>query len=290
MAARTVCNIFLSGCVVNLLWCASSLGETKQDEAAKAEPIKRIMTSKQFEVRQPEKPFCVQFLQDFKTLNGMKFIEPIARADRYDDPAFASFKARCGELPLNERFLCDGRATAGVQWKRDRLLRRQQYLEYCEMFQGSRNFKVFQFDANNNPKDGEELVVYFESARGPLNHPALTTITTDGAYNAFSAKSCTPVGGASSHDPYSHDFRHPVENYSGIVSYRGKYYAFDLYSLIGRGTPIGSDGFPIDPHYRLSVSTFNDDRRDWCVYSTLSIQRAIEENRAKGTANKEGRK
>ena len=283
MAARTVCNIFLSGCVVNLLWCASSLGETKQDEAAKAEPIKRIMAKKQFEPNQPEKAFCVQFLRDFKTLNGMKFVEPVARADRYDDPVLAPFKKRCGELPLNESFLCDGRATAGFRWNRNPILRRQQYMEHCEYFQGNKNFKIFQFDANDNPKDGEELVVYFESARGPLNKPAATTVTTDGGYFAFSARSCAPIPGAPSHDPYSYVFQRPVENYNGIVSYHNKHYVFDLYALMD------NDNVAADPHYWLSVLTFNDDKREWCSYSTRSIQRAIEENRVK-RAEREGKK
>ncbi len=280
MAARTVCNIFLSGCVVNLLWCASSLGETKQDEAAKAEPIKRIMASKQFEVRQPEKPFCVQFLQDFKTLNGMKFIEPIARADQYDDPALASFKERCAPLPLNEKFECEGRDIEGVKWSRDRLLHRQQALTYCKSFHGTRNFKIFQFDANNNPKDGEELVVYFEGARGPVSDPA-SARTGDGGYYAYSARTCTPIPGAPSHDPFDYFFQRPVENYNGIVSYRGKYYSFDLYALIG------NDSIPADPDYRLGVSTFNDDRREWCSYSTLSLRRMLEEGRAKRAGKRE---
>jgi len=41
------------------------------------------------------------------------------------------------------------------------------------------------------------------------------------------------------------------------------------------------DSIPADPDYRLGVSIFNDDRREWCSYSTLSLRRMLEEGRAK---------
>ena len=268
--------LLLLGCLLGFL-CMNANAQTKPNETVKVGPIMQILARKEFAPNQPEKPFCAQFLKDFKTLNGMRFIEPKVVAQNYDEPALASFKARCGKQPLNEIFACDGRATADVKWEANPAKRRQQNLEYCSVFYGTRNFKIFQLDANNDPKDGEEIVVYFERTRGPANRPAETTITGDGGYYAYSAKSCSPIAWVPTHDPYNYFFQRPVENHNGVISYRSKFYVFDLYALIG------SDAFPADPHYRLHVSTLNSARGEWCSYSTLSVRRALEENRKKRT-------
>ena len=178
---------------------------------------------------------------------------------------------------MNETFQCDGRATADIKWETNPEKRRQQYLDHCGAFYGTRNFKIFQFDANNDPKDGEEIVAYFEGARGPANRPGETTFTGNGGYRAYSAKSCARAAGVSTNDPYNYFFQRPVANYNGVISYRNKFYVFDLYALIG------SDAFPVDPHYELDVATLNSARSEWCSYSTLSVRRALEENRKKRT-------
>jgi hypothetical protein len=138
---------------------------------------------------------------------------------------------------------------------------------------GTRNFKIFRIDANNDPKDGNEIVVYLEGARGPANRLAQRTVISDGGYYAYGAKDCAPGANALTHDPYNYFFQRPVENYNGLISYHNKFYVFDLYALIGTGT------FPADPPYWLQVFTLNEDRREWCSYSTLSIRPVLEGNR-----------
>jgi len=48
-----------------------------------------------------------------------------------------------------------------------------------------------------------------------------------------------------------------------------------------------NDSIPADPDYRLGVSTFNEDWREWYSYSTLSLRRMLEEGRAKRAGKRE---
>src|SRR5712692_5271664 len=147
-----LCYIFL------LVLPVDGKAQLSQPEATKAQTIKQILAKNKFQNKQSKNTFCTQILSDLKTMNGITFMEPIARADSYDDPALAPFKKRCGEQPLKESFHCGARATTGIKLDRNWKKRRQQLAEICEAWYGTKNFKVFQLDINNNPKDGEELI------------------------------------------------------------------------------------------------------------------------------------
>src|SRR5712691_3053078 len=129
----------------------AGLQAADEDTAA---AIKRIMARKTFFLKQPGNPFCGPFLRDFRTLKGMTLAEPVARAATYDDPVLAPYRARCGEQPLNEKFECDARTGLDTDWSEDWKEARQQSLDLCEVFYGTANFKVFELDIDNNPKNG----------------------------------------------------------------------------------------------------------------------------------------
>ncbi len=183
-------------------------------EADKADAVKRILARKKFYLGEPEKPFCGQFLKDFRILKDMSFVEPVARAENYDDPVLEPYKARCGDLPLNERFACDPRATQGMKWSKDPREKRQQLLEFCDLYTGTASFKVFELDIDKNPKNGKELIMHFERAHGGDN------VYWDGGYNVFNSRNCALIGGAPTHDPYSYFWRRTLENYNGILFYK----------------------------------------------------------------------
>lgn len=231
-------------------------------EAVKAEAVKRIMARKKFYPRQPEKPFCRQFLEDFRILKDMRFVEPVARAEHYDDLVLEPYKARCGDLPLNEYFECDPRSTQDVKWSKVPREKRQQYLRFCHLYIGTAKFKVFELDIDNDPKNGKELIVYSERAIG--RDFKGDSVYGNGGYKAFDSSSCAQIGGARTHDPYSYFWNRPLENYNGILSYDGRYYIFDLSDLDPSGEHTSDY-----PHYSLHVSTVGTDRSRWCSYSTI---------------------
>ena len=230
-------------------------------EADKADAVKRIMAGRKFYMGEPEKPFCGQFLKDFRIPKDMSFVEPVARAEHYDDPTLESYKARCGERPLNEKYECDPRATQGVKWSKDPVKKRQQLLRFCHLYTGTANFKVFEIDIDNDPKNGKELIVYFERAIGRDFRG--DNIYGNGGYNVFDSRNCALIPVDSTHDPYSYFWKRPLENYNGILFYRDRYYVFDLYELDG------SDRDPENPIYRLHISTAGADRSHWCSYSMI---------------------
>jgi len=229
--------------------------------------VKLIMARKPFFLKQPGNPFCGSFLRDFRTLKGMALAQPVARASSYDDPMLARYKARCGGQPLNEKFECDARTGLDTEWSKDWKVARQQFLDFCEVFYGTANFKLFELDIDNNPKNGKELIVHFERVYGPQNRER-EKYYSHGEYNVFDGGSCEYVGGASTHDPYDYFRKHPLDSYNGIISYQGRYFIFDLFDLEG------SDRNPSDPEYYLKTNTIGPSRTDpdrslECSYSTI---------------------
>lgn len=256
---RTNILLFLLG----VGWSPSLFSQASDGESAQLTKIHEIVSAREFRLNQPEKKSCADFIDDLRLQRGMAVIEPIARAKDYDDSALRPYRDRCSPHPINEIYACDARATAGVRWSRDWSRRRYQYKEYCEVYEGTRNFKVYEIDVNNNPQDGNELVVYFEGARGPVNRPAQRTIFTDGGYRAYDAKDCSLKANARTHDPYNHFLGRAQPNYyNALVSYNNKPHVLDLH-VLGN-----SKVEPDRPTYWLQVSTLDDTRDTWCSYTS----------------------
>ncbi len=248
-----------------------------QREADKAEAIKRIMAERKFQmtsvVGKQNKAFCEGFLQDFRLQKNIEFIEPVAKADSYDDPVWQPYKASCPQLELFDRYSCEPKIYDAIM-AQPPTERQREFKTACQHFRGTANFKLFLVDINNNPKDGKEHVFYYERAEGPLNRPVSKQIYGNGAYAVFDLDRCEVKRGANVHDPYSYFYKRPLENYNGIIDYRGRHYIFDLADLDG------SDRDPKNPNYRLQVdghAKFGKETKPRlgpiCSYSTIVLKR-----------------
>ncbi|MDB5901330.1 MAG: hypothetical protein JWM26_208, partial [Betaproteobacteria bacterium] len=117
----------------------------------------------------------------------MRFIEPVLEASTYDAPVLQPYRSRCGEQPLNERFLCEGRGAPEWDPSKDRKEQREELLALCESTHMTSNFKLFELDINDDASDGRELVVYGEKSLGPMNRER-KKYYSNGAYNIFNSK------------------------------------------------------------------------------------------------------
>ena len=269
---------FLVGLMLGLAAMSPIEGRTQtpQREADKAESIKQIMAKRTFEmspvVRKNSKAFCEAFLLDFRLQKSIEFIEPVAKADSYDNPVWEPYKRRCPALELFDQYGC---MAADAEYIRT--LPKEEGDRYrkgvCQHYRGRANFKLFLVDINNNAQDGKEHVFYYERAQGPLNRPDAKLNYGNGGYSVIDLDRCELRRGAEAHDPYSYFDQHPLENYSGIIRYQDKHYIFDLYELEGAGRD------PNNPNYRLHLNGYSTFGRETtprlgpvCTYSTLGLR------------------
>jgi hypothetical protein len=267
---QRVITALLFAALPTLSWAGQA--QVPQREADKAEGIKRIMAERTFEmsrvVRKQDKAFCQSFLQDFGHQEHIEFIEPVARADTYDDPVWAPYRGRCPGVPIFDDYECEPKIYDAIMAQPPEV-RQREFKSVCRHYRGTAGFKLFRVDINNNPKDGKEHVFYYERAQGPLNRPDAKLNYRNGGYSVIDLDRCELRGGAEAHDPYSYFYQRPMENYSGMIKYKDGHYIFDLFELEG------ADRKPSNLYYVLHLNGYSRFGRDIkprlgpiCDYST----------------------
>ena len=116
-----------------------------EKEADKAAFILKAIKNNTFSVVKTafenDKPFCTQFLEDFRTQFGIEHIEPTVRSDPYEASVFEPYLGNCRALDIRKRSYSP----------------RPDF----EIFSyGRRDAKLYAEELNNNVSDGKELVFY----------------------------------------------------------------------------------------------------------------------------------
>lgn len=78
-------------------------------EAEKAEAIKRVLETEQLNPVEynSDKRFCGQLFDNLKQMKLIRFVDPVAQAQSYEDPALDKWKQNCGaKPPLNFSYGC----------------------------------------------------------------------------------------------------------------------------------------------------------------------------------------
>ncbi|MCH7540822.1 MAG: hypothetical protein IH999_10575, partial [Proteobacteria bacterium] len=136
--------------------------EAPAGEAVKAEAIKRIMAGREFTLSESSDPaVCTPLLEAFQAQRGIEYVEPVARAERYRDPAFEPYRAMCPGWEFNRwHYSQIISALDEMNLPEDQ---RQESLEATgKHYFGTRNFKLYHLDLDGNPANGEEYVFYAE--------------------------------------------------------------------------------------------------------------------------------
>lgn len=175
-----------------------------------------------------DEPLCKTFYEDFKKQTNIKHIEPIDKAESYDDPALAPYRDQCPRLDFRKSLSVpanyDTTGWTDADWE---TLGRPTY--------GLHNFQVYEVDINNNPNDGKEFVFYYEGektlvSRLPVGRPREQHEIVDPGgrrYTVFDLKSCktSPIGQVAFNQNASAKWTR-----NGIMQFRGKNAFYDLIS------------------------------------------------------------
>jgi hypothetical protein len=187
-----------------------------------------------------DEKFCREFFEDFKKQGKIEHVQPIIQADRIDDPALASFLAKCPTVkwigaeadepgyPLNTRVRTQSRNTVGTA-----------------------HFRLYQVDIDNNKRNGREHVFYRDGfVPEPLPGEELSPVEelgrTLGVYMAVDFERCAVLGGVEVGQGGTREF--PI--YNGLLRYRGQSYIYNLY---GYGK------------YRLNIEKFAEERNNFKI-------------------------
>lgn len=198
---------------------------TNSKEADKAETVKRVMTK--VVIKHFAEEFCEEFLTDFRSMKNMEFVEPIERAERFDDSVWGIYRAQCPDMESFDEYECEPRIAMDLE-KMPQDERDNEMKSACRQYRCTENFKHFRLSLTGDEGGRTDDIFYCERAHGPLNRVGATQFDTHGGYTVTDLKRCRALDEVSTRDQYSYSFHHPLDNVNGIVVYKGKHYIFDL--------------------------------------------------------------
>lgn len=195
--------------------------------------LRKIVKSQQFFfegifARLPgEADFCQGFMGALKAGTQIRAVEPYYRTDDLDDPALESWR-ECGANPnINE----------GLQY-------------YPAT--GTRGFRLYKVDADNNPRSGLEDVLYSEFDFKDVAGPA--------GFAWWDLKTCKSRGGASAQqdDKREKDGKGELgDNYALLIKYLNKIWALTMVGQGGHVMKSPDDKWTPPTNYYLMLSSLH---------------------------------
>ena len=221
--------------ILLILAGAASVAEAADESADEKQQLIDIMKTVDLVSLDKDVPFCQAFYEDFRQQRNIEHIQPIVKADRYDDPALRPYQERCPKLDfrLSREFLVRGIDVSSLP---------EDYFEgdVGIPIYGVGNFQLYKVDIDNNPEDGEELVFYYEGERvedrrlkwdGTLTVDEIT-LPEARAYHVLDLDACKIIYGAGFNRGGSAKWTR-----NGIIRYKGKNAIYTLESWGGTEQP-----------------------------------------------------
>jgi len=197
----------------------------KAKEANKKELVKQIMEKLKF--TQFAGAFCEGFLNDFRRMKNIEFVEPIDRSEKFDAPIWKPYRRSCPNIESFDRYDCDARVAMSLEGLSQNEQEKQKKM-LCEQYRCTENFKHFRLKLKGDEGNRTEDIFYCERAHGPLNMQGIAQSYMPGGYTVTDLKHCQILRGVLTQDHYSYEFHHPLNNVNGLIMYKGKHYIFEL--------------------------------------------------------------
>jgi hypothetical protein len=158
-----------------------------------------------------DNPICKTFYEDFKKQMNIEYIQPIVKADSYDDPVLKPYQEKCPTLKMHKTMTFEPR---DIELAGEPADEKDAESRALGIYYGMGNFQLYKVDINNHPEDGEEFMIYYEG-RWDKKHDQKYPDTR--AYQAFDLKHCKAI-------PYGADDQggSTQGTRSGVIRYKGK--------------------------------------------------------------------
>lgn len=204
--------------IVTALGCAFGVSVSAEDHALPpADAIKRelieIMKTVNFVPQLgADEPFCKAFYEDFKKQANIVHIQPIVKAEKYDDPVFRPYQQNCPKLQMHKHY---GFEPRDMQLGGPPESEEEAEARAREISTGLKNFQLFWIDINNNPKDGEEYLFYYE---GEFEKRSNKAYPASRAYQVVDMVACQTTDGIY----FNRGGRSEHLTRNGVIRYKGK--------------------------------------------------------------------
>jgi hypothetical protein len=236
---RVLPNIAVRGTLILVLILGGSLFRAWADQPPSAtdseafQKLRNIVNSRHFNFEDMfvklsgEERFCRSFMRDLKSGRQIRVMEPHYRTNDLDDPALNPWR-ECGENPNISEGLRYYPAT------------------------GTRGFRLYKVDADNNSRNGLEDVLYSEWDSKSVTGPA--------GFHWWDLKKCQSQGGANAQqdDRRGADGKGNLgDSYGLLIEYRGKTWALAMDDLGGVLMQGRDDRWVKPENYYLRLSSLN---------------------------------
>ncbi|HEX9810528.1 MAG TPA: hypothetical protein VGA88_00350, partial [Burkholderiales bacterium] len=141
----------------------------------------------------------------------------IVTAENYNDWALKPYQSKCPGLRMDRSFQLTGTDIASGGMPKDDADAEARAISITV---GERNFQLFKVDIDNNPKNGQEYVLYYEGRheeKSDTRHPA------DRVYQVVDLDHCEMKIGTTFNQNESATWTR-----NGIVTYKGKNMIYEL--------------------------------------------------------------
>jgi hypothetical protein len=194
---------------------------------------------------------CQAFFKDFREQKKITYIEPILRTDDYDDPRLKRYTEECPDLELNKHMTFEAGSFEEVM----KLPRDERANYAASTSYGTRNFKIYRVDINNNPADGEEYVYYDEAHLfvRPASLEGRIPVPEAGKYRVVDFASCDIEGGVNAGGLFRQKTQ-PM-NVHGVMQYRGEQYIYAFEMTDSGAALVELHGYVRTPSGKRSMSS-----------------------------------
>lgn len=216
-----------------------------------------------------DKPLCKSFYDDFRKQTNIEYIAPLFTTDDYDDPRLKAYRDKCPKLELNKhRGFARVDPDEVLKTLREEGLPEDKLDEELDKYAssisyGTRNFKIYKVDLDNDPKNGEEYVFYDQDERtAKSDRYAGEPSATQGAgtYALVDFNACRIRGGVRVVEGFN-DRDQPAKYHAVIRYEEGRYiFSFESTSTKPRYAHLKLEGLGKDRTGREKLMPF-------CAYS-----------------------
>jgi len=207
----------------------ASVAYAATDEQLKAQLVKVLSEAGLKMTGAVNEKFCRQFFKDFMAQDKITYVKPLVQVETYNDPALASYKAKCPKLTYFHRDETDDSPQQELE------LNETTSGQFGTAWQGTANFRLYKGNFNNDATDGDEFVFYYDQlVPQPVNplELAVPGSESSGDYRVVDFEHCEILDTA--HVDMARQFeRNEAKRpgYNGLIKYQGRFYLFDLYPV-----------------------------------------------------------
>jgi hypothetical protein len=134
--------------------------------------------------------FCKAFYSDFKDQKNIEYIDPIVKANKYDDLALKPYQDKCPTLQMNRTMTF---AVGDIELGGEPSSEEDAESRATAILYGLGNYQLYEVDIDNHPENGKELMLYYE---GEWDKKHDKTYPAPRVYRVVDLKQCETQYGA----------------------------------------------------------------------------------------------